>query len=616
MCNVRTEQLDRLIDRGDVISASRLLDIRAAADSSDPRLLVAASRFLSLLGRYVDARVLLDRALEVDPSYVDGLIERARLAVRMADDTRAEGWFRQARAAGATPGDWIVDWIDVLLRERRFDEARNIAAAHCERSPKHAGVWFRLGLAHQQARHLLQALDAYRHAERLESTLPMLANNIAAAHIELGEFEVAARVLERIVQENPDNALAWTNLSTAYLKLGNIQDSLVAAERACALAPRLPVALQTYSYVLKEMQQWDAALAVALAAAQLDSGNPSLIWTVAMLQLLLGDYQTGWISHEARWSGSPELRDVDPHLPSPLWNGEPLEGKTLLLWCEQGYGDVMQFVRFVPLIASRVRQAGGTLIYCCFDKLLSLVERGLSDTVDCIISHEHRPLPHSDYHLPLCSLPRVLQISLDDLPVATGYLKPDPLKVEAWRTRFPAHTRIKVGLAWSGSRSHQRNPLRSVPITDLAHALRGFDGVEFFNLQVDAGDERKKAREIGLTLSDYTAEFESFDDTAAFVANLDLVITVCTSVAHMAGAMNVPTWVLLDVNPHWVWMSSRSDSPWYPSVTLYRQQGYRQWQPVLDRIARDLENFIRQHAGKQMDTQMAVSALRLGIAQG
>ncbi|KVV48306.1 hypothetical protein WK92_15085 [Burkholderia ubonensis] len=611
--HVQVEHIDRLIDRGDLIAVSHLLDLSSASQSSDTGLLVTASRFLCFRGRYVEARTFLDRALECDPSCISALIERARLAVRLADDPGADDWFRQARTAGATSGEWIVDWIDVLLRLDRFDEARNIAATHCERSPTHAGVWFRLGLAHQRARHLLQCLDAYRHAEKLAPTLPMLLNNMAAAHIELNELETAVKLLESALRDNPDNALAWTNLSTAFLKSGLLDDSLVASERACALAPRLPVALQTYSYVLKEMQQWESALAVAQSGAQLDPENPSLVWTVAMLELLLGNYANGWKSHEARWCGSPELRDVNPNLPVPRWAGESLDGKTLLLWGEQGYGDVIQFVRFVPLMANCVKQAGGKLIYCCFDSLLSLFRRGLDGTVETIISHEHRPLPHFDYHLPLCSLPLTLHITMNHLPVAIGYLRPEPARVAAWRERFPAVKRLRVGLAWSGSQTHQRNRLRSIPLSELGKALCGLDEVDFFSLQVGGESDVKDVRGYGLMISDYTNEFGSFDDTAAFIQNLDLVITVCTSIAHLAGAMNVPTWVLLDVSPHWTWMVERRDSPWYPSITLYRQPAYGQWRPVLDRVAHDLAAAVH-HQKRNPDTAMMLQPMQTNTA--
>ncbi|KWK79040.1 tetratricopeptide repeat protein [Burkholderia ubonensis] len=588
-------KVEAMIARGELIAAWRLLDAHRVMDSKRPRELVIASRLWYLRGRLEEARYLLDRALEFDAANVDALTERGRLAIRLGDDNGANGWFRRAWDEGARGDDWMVDWIDVLLRLGHHDDARDIAMVRCERAPEEAHTWFRLGLAHQQTRHHLQALDAYRHAMRLDPRLPMLRNNMGAAHLELRQYAEARELLEAVLAEDPDHALAWTNLATALLRTGEIDDSLVAAERACALAPNYVTALQTYSYVLRELQAFPAALEVAERALALDPQNASLVWTKAMLQLMLGDYEQGWQSHEARWQGSPELRDVVPNMPAPKWNGEPLAGKTLFVWGEQGHGDVLQFARFVPAIAARVEQEGGTLVYCCFDSLHALLVRSLGDCVPTIVPHDQRPLPLFDFHLPLASIPFMLGIGLADLPGPVPYLKADPQQTRAWDTRLKRDGRLRVGLVWTGSHSHQRNAMRSVDPLAYAQAFAGVEDVTFVNLQLDAAADVERMRDAGLELVDHTEELTSFDDTAALVGSLDLVVTVCTSVAHLAGGLGVPVWLLLDVSPHWPWMSERTDSPWYPTVRLYRQSAYGQWSPVLDALAGDLAEHARAH---------------------
>ncbi|GAB6852758.1 tetratricopeptide repeat protein [Paraburkholderia kururiensis] len=593
------DEVEALIARGDLIAATRQLDAHHAVASVNPRELVVASRLGCLRGRFAEARELLGRALQNDPGNVAALVERARLAIRTGEDPAADAAFQRAWDAGGRDDDWMVDWIDVLLRQGRFDQARHLATVRCERAPREPGTWFRLGLAHQQAHHHLQALDAYRHAEQLDPRLPMLRNNMGAACLELQRYDEAQRLLEATLADEPDHVLAWTNLATVLLKTGRPGDSLVAAERACALAPGYVNALQTYSYVLRELQQWDPALATAQKALALEPANSSLVWTVAMLQLMQGDYANGWVNHEARWSGSPELRDASPNLPAPRWNGQPLAGRTLFVWGEQGHGDVLQFVRFVPALAARISREGGSLVYCCFSTLRALLARSLGDAVPVIVGHEQRPLPPFDFHLPLASLPLVLGIAPDDLPAAAvPYLRPDPGFASTWQARLPHDGSLRVGVAWTGSQGHQRNPMRSIDPALLARALGGTAGVTFVSLQVPAGDDAQRARSAGMALVDHTAELESFDDTAALVAGLDLVITVCTSVAHLAGALGVPTWVLLDVNPHWVWMTGRTDSPWYPHTRLYRQRGYGQWTPVLETVASDLAALAHAHGAR------------------
>jgi hypothetical protein len=183
-----------------------------------------------------------------------------------------------------------------------------------------------------------------------------------------------------------------------------------------------------------------------------------------------------------------------------------------------------------------------------------------------------------------------LNVTLDQLPVATTYLKADGAKVDAWSARLPAHSgRFKVGLVWSGSRAHQRNPVRAVDPLAYARTFSHFQSVDFVSVQLDGARDVQVMCDAGLRVIDHSDELKSFDDTAALLQSMDLVITVCTSVAHLSGSLGVQTWVLLDANPHWVWMTERSDSPWYPSIRLYRQQQYGQWAPVLEQLARDIE---------------------------
>ncbi|WP_415868219.1 glycosyltransferase family 9 protein, partial [Burkholderia ubonensis] len=197
-------------------------------------------------------------------------------------------------------------------------------------------------------------------------------------------------------------------------------------------------------------------------------------------------------------------------------------------------------------------------------------------------------LPPFDYEVPLISLPLMLGTGDATLASSVPYLRADPRARDAWRARLAGETRPKVGLVWTGSAGHQRNPFRRVGIERYVDAFREIGGVAFYSLQPGEEADVAAARAAGLPIADHTAELKSFDDTAAFIGALDLVITVCTSVAHLAGALGAPTWVLLDVNPHWPWLLERRDSPWYPSATLYRQPAFGQWEPVMDEVAGDL----------------------------
>ena len=598
------EQVDASLARGDLIAASLALEAHQAQDSHNPYELIALSQVMRLRGRYPQALNAIERAVEHNPMHVSVLVERARYALGTGDLTATDAWFERAwrdltqEQMQDADDAWVAEWLDVLMRLSRRERARQVASAWCERKPEDGERWFWLGYTHHVDALQAQALDAYLRCAQLVPRRPMLRNNIAAVYLELEDYSAARPLLEQTLAEEPGNALAWTNLGTLLLKRGEIAQAQVAAERACVLAPDYPTALRSHSYVLKELQQWPEALAAIERAYALGPADGATQWSLAMLQLIHGDYVRGWISHEWRWNGSPELRSRMPNFSAPLWEGQSLAGRTLLIWGEQGHGDALQFVRFVPAIAERVRREGGKLIYCCFPGLLTLFRRSLEGVVETVLPSTVVQLPDFDYHVPLATLPLRLGITVDDLPVwSAPYLSADEAQVNGWRkrcARFRAAGALKVGIVWSGSRTHQRNPMRAVDPVACAKAWGSIPDVEFFSLQVDAADEVSAARRAGLRLEDHTAQFTSFDDTAAYLRNLDLVITVCTSVAHLAGALGVRTWLLLDVNPHWVWMIGRPDSPWYPSLTLYRQPAYGQWDPVLVRVAKDLARLAGQ----------------------
>jgi len=588
--------VDAFLDRGDLIAAAQAIEQWRAISPGDPQAGLRLSRVLRLRGRHDEAVTVLEGALANAPGFSGAMLDLARLSRELGRPEDAAMWYERAHLAQPEAAGWLEEWINVLLRLERIEQARQVAQYLCEQAPENGVNWFLLGLVLHNRRDYAAAQDAYRHAGKLDPSLPMLRNNTAAICIETGNYDEAKRLLEDAIRDAPDNALAWTNLSDVYLRFRQLDASLIAAERARALAPDYPVAMQAYSNVLKELQCWDDAQAMAERAVGCAPGNSVFIWSLAMIQLLRGDYRQGWINYEARWAGSQEMRDLKHGIVSPQWQGQDLAGKTLFVWGEQGFGDAMQFVRFLPQIAERVKRGGGKLVYCCFAELLSLFSRTMGMHAEQIVPHDIQPVPEFDYHLPLCSLPLALGITLEDLGHDAPYLKADAALAAQWRRRLGKPGKLRVGLVWSGSRAHQRNPLRAIDVRSYAQAFGAMPEIDFYNLQLEAPEDVALARNMGLELIDHSAEFTSFGDTAAMICNLDLVVTVCTSAAHLAGSLGVPAWVLLDVNPGWLWLLERTDSPWYPATRLYRQQRYLEWDPVLARVAGDLRALAAQRS--------------------
>lgn len=484
-----------------------------------------------------------------------------------------------------------------LLEEGRHEDAIALADIIAQLNPEHAFAHFELGYVLQLVHRHQEALAPYRRALALDPQMPRLRNNLAAAlSLTGGAVDEQLALLESAVQADPSYADAWINLTQASRHGMNLSRALEAGGRAIECAPDSPMAHNNYGLALCEAQRWDDAERASKRAVALAPGDASMRSNFGMLLLMRGDYEAGWPAFEARWDGSGELRGLRPVLPGPLWQGEPLAGKTLLVWGEQGMGDLLQFCRYIPLLAARVHREGGRLIWNSFPQMGELLVRSLGEYVDGYTAGGGADmLPPFDYELPLLSVPFILGTRVASIPATVPYLLPAQAASDAWRAQLAGETRLKVGLTWTGSPGHQRNPFRRVGWERYAAHLGGIEGVAFYSLQHGAGDELDAARAAGLPMHDYTPQFTTFDDTAAFIDALDLVITVCTSVAHLSGALGQRTWVLLDANPHWVWLLDRRDSPWYPSATLYRQPAFGEWDATLEEMARDLAALAQRH---------------------
>jgi tetratricopeptide (TPR) repeat protein len=547
-------------------------------------------------GKLDEAVTSYGQAVASQPGWAEAHRTLATLWRKLDRPAEAEVSFRRAHEADPNAVEGLSDWVETLEVLGRKSEAVEVRRHLCRLAPQETKHWFELGLKLQQAERPAEAREAYLHAQAIDPDYPYLRNNLAATFLDLDQPQQAIEILEPLVAGEQKDALSLINLGSASRQTFQLARSCEMFERAIAVDPKNPLAYSNYGLTLKELQRWEEASAMFQRALAVDPEFIGARWNLAMAQLLRGDYQQGWVNHEARWEGSPELRGKSRGgLPQLEWRGEPLASKTLFVWGEQGFGDALQFARYVPLIAERVKHEGGRMLYCCFGRLLPLFRRSFEGCYEIIIPDTFRPLPDCDYHCPLLSLPLRFGTTLATLPAQTPYLIPDEQKVEGWRVRLASERRLKVGLVWTGNSTHQRNPFRSVGLQAYATAFKHLRNIAFYSLQFDAAEHIRRAQANGFEIADYTAEMKDYDDSAAFMRNMDLIITICTSAAHLAGAIAARTWLLLDVNPHWVWLTGRSDSPWYPTLTLYRQSAYREWGPVMARVQADLAALAQQH---------------------
>jgi hypothetical protein len=330
---------------------------------------------------------------------------------------------------------------------------------------------------------------------------------------------------------------------------------------------------------LVKLFQHEEALKSYDQALALDPSYVEAYWNKALALLQLGRFSEGWVLHESRWA-KPSFQPIVRHFPQPIWDGSfPVNGKTVLLHAEQGLGDTLQFVRYVEL----VKALGARIVLEVQAPLVPLFD-GLFG-VEALVK-QGDPLPSFDCHCPLMSLPLAFQTTLTSVPSAVPYLKPFPEKERFWAEKLGPTSQLRVGLVWSGDHRHQNDKHRSISFVELLAALP--PGFVYVSMQSEIRESDRQALEASDRLVHFGPELKDFSDTAALCAQMDVVVCVDTSVAHLSGALGKPTFLLLPYNPDWRWLLERTDSPWYPTMKLFRQAQLGSWRSALEKVSADL----------------------------
>jgi tetratricopeptide (TPR) repeat protein len=514
--------------------------------------------------------------------------------------------------------DWVELWMtlgDLLQRQSRFQEALLTYDHALKLDPGHAA-------AAEKAARILQRLERFDEAAVLYHRWAAIEPNGYDAHNDLGRVlltlrrhEEAAAAFARASELRPDAPAAFNNLGIALTDLKRFTEAVAALDRAIALAPQLAETHNNKANALKALNRFDEALAhydhaIALkldyveahanrgtcldelarpdealasyfSALALQPDHGAAHWNLSVNRLRAGDFETGWREAEWAWR-SPSLRLEHRSFVQPLWFGaEEIAGKVVLLHNEQGLGDAIQFCRYIPWLAAR----GARVVLEIASPLHQLLS-AMPAVAQCISRGE--ALPDFDFHCPISSLPRAFDTTLDTIPAATPYLSvPDGAR--DWNGWLGESRLPRIGLVWSGNPKHVNDHNRSIALQALPPLLE-LDA-QFVSLQKGPRAE-DQAWLAERNILDAAPGLESFADTASLVAQLDLVISVDTSVAHLAGALGKPVWVLLPHVADWRWLTGRTDSPWYPTARLFRQRADRAWSPVVIELREALERFI------------------------
>lgn len=429
-------------------------------------------------------------------------------------------------------------------------------------------------------------MDLIHQALRINPNFPEACYNLGVVLERQGQLDQAITAFQQAITLKPDYAQAHNNLGNALCSQGRLDEAIAACRQATILQPNFAEAHCDLGSALHEKGDRAAAIAAYRRALACNANLPEAHYNLAQLLLLQGDFAPGWTEQE--WRGlSKNFPSRRQNFPQPQWDGSALAGRTILLHLEQGYGDVLQFVRYVPMVAAR----GGTVILACVPELRRL----LKDTPGVMRwLMDGEPLPTFDVHCPLLSLPLAFGTSLQNIPQTVPYLHADAQDTARWREVLAADTQaFKVGLVWAGRPTHINDRNRSLSLNALA-PLAQVPGVSFYSLQKGPASQQALTPPPGLSLIDHTAELKDFADTASLIANLDLVISVDTAVVHLAGAMAKPVWTLLPSMPDWRWLLDRDDSPWYPTMRLFRQSSRGDWAGVITQVTQALAALVHR----------------------
>jgi tetratricopeptide (TPR) repeat protein len=574
--------------------ARAILNVKA--DYFDALHLIAVIRTRQL--RLDAALASYDHALALRPDHAEALRNRGAALHKLKRFDEALASYDRALAVRPDYAEALYNRGITLHELQRFEEALASYDHAVALAPHHAGTFSNRGNTLRELKRFDEALASYDRALALQPDHAEALYNRGIALHELERFDEALASYDRTLALRPDHAEALNNRGNTLHELKRFDEALASYDHGLALQPDHAEALCNRSVVLHELNRLDEALASYDRALAVRPDHVDAHLNKSVLQLLKGDFAAGWREYEWRHRKQEFFTALKRDFAQPLWLGETaIAGKTILLHAEQGFGDTIQFCRYAPLVAGR-----GARVLLEVQPPLRDLMAGLAGVADVISAPDK--LPYFELHCPLLSLPLAFCTSLETIPAQTPYLFGEAAKASAWRARLGARDKPRVGLVWAGAprkqtpSAHRIDRMRSLEFDQLAPILR-IAGCEFYSLQ-KGEDALAQLRNSALRrrVVDCAADLHDFSDTAALIDNLDLVIAVDTAVAHLAGALGKPFWLLNRYSTCWRWLIDRDDSPWYPTARLFRQNTPGDWSGVISRVVVELERLLQVYDGR------------------
>lgn len=544
--------------------------------------------------RFTEAKDVLKNICEAAPNDAAAWLNYGAVTGQLGDLKDAETAFRRVLQINPNLPQGYYNLGKLLVLQGRAREAETYWR-------KYVGIMPALSEGHHQLANVLmdtgrvaESLPYFHEAMRLSPNNAETLLDYASALQKVGRFSESESIIKQMLAVTPEHARAYLKLANLYTTNHRYDESADALRQVLRIDPGMKgEVLQEFAVMARRQGDFRKAMGYYDEALSLRPDNFELRWERSLNLLLLGHFQEGLSEYEARthyWKYRDEMHKYI--LSKPRWDGGDLEERTILIYAEQGFGDSIQFSRYLPLIADR----GGEVIFYCYGELSGLLKR-LRGVKRVEVLSEKILTESFAVHASIMSLPHLFRTQLDTIPAQIPYLYADTSLTSLWRERIDS-SQLNVGLVWAGRSTHPENYWRSMSPQDL-FPLADSGAINFYSLQKDLIFNEYKLVSSKLNIKDLSRDVHDFDDTAAIISNLDLIITVDTAVAHLAGALGRPVWTLVHFPPDWRWMMDREDSPWYPTMRLFRRGKEEAWVTVIQRVSEALVQWAKA-SGKSL----------------
>ncbi len=526
--------------------------------------------------RLNEAVVCFNHAIALQPNYADAHYNLGNTLKRQGKLDKAVESYRQAIISRPDYVDAHYNLGNALKEQHKPDKAVESYKRTIMLSPDHAMAHGNLGSVLQELGKRDEAIESYRRSIALKPDYAMAYCNLGSALQESGRLCEAMENYNRAISLKPDYVMAHSNLGSAFQESGDLEEAITNYKKAIMLNPNYVMAHSNLGSALQELGKVEEAITSYDLGIAINPDEAIAHKNKSIALLLTENFKEGWPEYEWR------LKTKDHRLRNflkPRWDGSPLNGKSILVHAEQGFGDTIQFVRYLPMVKAQ----GARVIFECRQELLRLLKN--CDGIDKIIERtfDNEPPVQFDVHIPMLSLPGFFGTTMNSIPSDVPYIIADPVLVDQWRMRFDHDDGIKIGIVWAGNQTFKNYYNRSCSLLDFA-VLGEVPGISFYSLQKGPASAEISNPPDGMKIINLENCLNDFADTAAVMQNLDLVISTDTAVVHLAGAIGKPVWVLLHSAPDWRWFLERKDCPWYPEMRLFRQSQLNNWTNVLEQV--------------------------------